>query len=391
MVFTPTLINYTDRPAQVRSATIVVAAHDATDRERRNADLVCRGVDDQTVIQEAIDYLSGTGGIVQLTTGDFEISGFIDPGDYVWTRGMGRATLLDMALLSTDVGFHAGADGIAARTGFKISDLRVDGNFAGTDNNSDTSLFQFHDCTDIEIDNVEANRSQSTAFYVLGPSTSGIRIHNFRGTGSSRGLIEIAEGTNIEINHVVSIEDNVTNKGPSINLEGGASRTISNARLNNIYVKSPTGANTGISIDGDALSGVVLTNFTIEGLAIHQLRIVGTSLVRVSNGVITGGTNSVTLDADNRAINRLSISDLTLYTPVSAGIACNFSLTSAKIHVRNIDIYGESFTSLGVVVAAAPDDDVTSFYLDDTHIYNVVSEGVRDATAKITQHNVTVV
>lgn len=54
-----------------RTATIVVAANDSLATSKAQADYVCDGTDDQVEIQAAIDALASTGGVVQLTEGNF--------------------------------------------------------------------------------------------------------------------------------------------------------------------------------------------------------------------------------------------------------------------------------------------------------------------------------
>jgi hypothetical protein len=64
----------------VRTATMVVAAADAPAQLRHAADVVCSGVDDQVVINAAIDRLPETGGRVHLTAGTYRIGAV--PGSY---------------------------------------------------------------------------------------------------------------------------------------------------------------------------------------------------------------------------------------------------------------------------------------------------------------------
>lgn len=52
---------------------IIVAAADSTDDEKRTAKYVCTGVNDERVLQEAIDSLSGRGGTIHLCRGTYHI------------------------------------------------------------------------------------------------------------------------------------------------------------------------------------------------------------------------------------------------------------------------------------------------------------------------------
>jgi hypothetical protein len=58
----------------VRTATYVVAASNAPDHVKRQADYICDGIDDQVEIQAAIDALPATGGTVHLSAGNYLIS-----------------------------------------------------------------------------------------------------------------------------------------------------------------------------------------------------------------------------------------------------------------------------------------------------------------------------
>lgn len=60
-----------------RSATIVIAASDASQRSKRDADFVCGGADDDRIIQAAIETLPASGGRIQLSEGTFRLSGQI--------------------------------------------------------------------------------------------------------------------------------------------------------------------------------------------------------------------------------------------------------------------------------------------------------------------------
>ena len=64
------------RPAGTarRSATLTVAASDASSHSREAADYRCDGIDDQAEIQAALDALPATGGKVALTEGTFNIA-----------------------------------------------------------------------------------------------------------------------------------------------------------------------------------------------------------------------------------------------------------------------------------------------------------------------------
>ncbi|RLJ01551.1 MAG: hypothetical protein DRP08_05375 [Candidatus Aenigmatarchaeota archaeon] len=84
-----------------RTATLVVAASDSSEKVKAQADYVCDGVDDQVEIQAAIDALptGGTlGGTVQLLEGTFVISAPIKLRTYMRLQGMHQgATTIKLA------------------------------------------------------------------------------------------------------------------------------------------------------------------------------------------------------------------------------------------------------------------------------------------------------
>lgn len=86
--------------AAPRYATCVVAASDASDASKENADYVCDGVADEVEIRAALldnpGRLWSSGGVLQLTEGTFylrdpEVGGTLTPTGYgaVWIRGRG--------------------------------------------------------------------------------------------------------------------------------------------------------------------------------------------------------------------------------------------------------------------------------------------------------------
>lgn len=104
-----------------RSATIKVAAHNATDKSKAAADYVCGGVNDEVELNAAVQALPVGGGSIELSEGTFDIGTFIalDVSN-VWIRGQGRSTLIN----STEA-FHFRV--YTDTTGIIISDLASNG------------------------------------------------------------------------------------------------------------------------------------------------------------------------------------------------------------------------------------------------------------------------
>ena len=110
----------------VRTATVVVAASDASDSSKAGADYVCDGSSDSTFINAIMLTLNQTGGTVYLTEGTYNISGTIGlPSNNVILRGSGNATVLKRMFDDT-----SGANPVIKVTqdGCTIRDLCIDGN-----------------------------------------------------------------------------------------------------------------------------------------------------------------------------------------------------------------------------------------------------------------------
>ncbi len=113
----------------VRTATLVVTASNASTLSQKQADYVCDGVADNVEIQAAIDALGTTGGVIQLSEGQFNTAAQVIPDNYVTIRGMGRdATIIKLAnTIQTGV---IGTFGLTTTvlTNVTIEDLTIDGN-----------------------------------------------------------------------------------------------------------------------------------------------------------------------------------------------------------------------------------------------------------------------
>ncbi len=107
------------------SATIMIAASDATARSKAIADYVCSGTNDQVTILTAMNTLASTGGKIQLTEGTFNFSDrLIDdtPINNLTISGMGNATILKkIASVGDAVVLLRGNDVV-------VEDLQVDCN-----------------------------------------------------------------------------------------------------------------------------------------------------------------------------------------------------------------------------------------------------------------------
>lgn len=62
-------------------STIIIAAHNSTAEDKRIADFVCDGVNDEIEIQKALDHFSETSGTVILCNGNYNIDSLYDTGN----------------------------------------------------------------------------------------------------------------------------------------------------------------------------------------------------------------------------------------------------------------------------------------------------------------------
>src|SRR3954451_3206362 len=81
----------------VGAASLFVAAADAPDRLRNAADYVCKGKNDDAIINAAIDACGSSGGKVVLSSGTFVVSGAIRVKSAITIEGAGRSTQIAAA------------------------------------------------------------------------------------------------------------------------------------------------------------------------------------------------------------------------------------------------------------------------------------------------------
>ncbi|GAI13315.1 unnamed protein product, partial [marine sediment metagenome] len=93
---------YLDKVSPGRTATIVVAAVDASLQSRAQADFTCDGVEDDVELNAALNLLPASGGRVVLSEGTFNIvDPIVIPANNITLRGQGRSTFIDGDGLAT--------------------------------------------------------------------------------------------------------------------------------------------------------------------------------------------------------------------------------------------------------------------------------------------------
>jgi len=109
-----------------RTTTLYVAAANASDRARAQADFLCIGVNDHLVIQAALDALPAAGGMVFLSEGTFNCEATINLDSNQTLKGCGRNTILTTS--TVDLVFLSAVGGNGTElTGIVIADLQIDG------------------------------------------------------------------------------------------------------------------------------------------------------------------------------------------------------------------------------------------------------------------------
>jgi len=138
-----------------REATFVIAAADSTTESKAQADSVCHGVDDDVVIQDAIDNLPAGGGKIYLLAGNYSISDtiLIDGGTYI--SGDGRTATIITLANNSDCDMFQPRDQANGCHRAMFEHFMVDGN---KDNQSAGNGFygRFYNCyfNDLEVESV---------------------------------------------------------------------------------------------------------------------------------------------------------------------------------------------------------------------------------------------
>jgi len=289
----------TAQPLVSRSATLVVAASDASPRSKLGADYVCDGTADEVEINAAIASLPSRGGKVMLSEGKFTIAAPVLIQDKcVHLQGQGPgwanadsedfdvgATVITAAqAYDNDFITIRSSDGAQANIrkvgGSCVSDLKIYQNFPRT-STSAHGIHVYGDvgttwCMTIFIHRVVVSGVGGIGFYARG---SDIFISQCEARGCySAGFWMRADSV---MSHVIAGGNGRSGTVEQIYLKGFCA-------ADNIYVYG--GERGGIALEGGALArGCALTNFFIDapghmGLWVYQME-----EVTISNGFIRGG------------------------------------------------------------------------------------------------------
>ncbi|MHA1286991.1 MAG: right-handed parallel beta-helix repeat-containing protein [Candidatus Thorarchaeota archaeon] len=332
----------------VRTATVVVAASDASAESKAQADYVCDGTDDQVEIQAAIDSLP-SGGVIKLSEGLFTCSGTISFAGKtnIWLKGAGRGTKIQTV---NNLGSQGIVNVWAPASDIKISDLFLDIN--GTQTNYGISIRGNSDAPPgverILVSNVWIKDADDDGVEIINSARDVSVINSFFIGTFSDSPLEVGDGScNVLIlgNHINA----TSNEGIGVNSHSAIGTSPGRIVISNNFISYSVGGGMGaIAIGGGvSFSDIVIVNNIIDstpddGICIQffsdvpyisRLIIQGNDVynvgrygiyVRYGDGVIVEG-NSVYSSA-NRGIyirdsNYVIVSDNYVTDSEDAGIA----------------------------------------------------------------------
>jgi len=301
-----------------RTAMCYIAASNAPDVIKAQADYICDGTADEVQIQAAIDDLPYTGGKIHLSVGDFSISSTITPAYGLVLEGEG-CHVTDMTLAN-----GANCDMIADTSSFTrnklwftVRDLCMDGNKSNNSNGNGINLqpsgeghywdaefirvfihkfaedgfitndchgymishspVEFNDgkgivfdggsngviesCTVLGNNDTNLDVEGSTSVYIIGnrinTSTSSYNIHAGKSTHIIGNDISFANSHGVYVNSYCTIENNrfVQNGGSGVAVDGGDYITV----IGNTFLE-----NTHYGVDVDGADGSIVIGNVIQ-------------------------------------------------------------------------------------------------------------------------------
>jgi parallel beta-helix repeat protein len=308
-----------------RSATIVVAASDSSEKSKAQADYVCDGTADDVEIQSAINALPATGGKIQLTEGTFVLN-----ADATFYLNDSKCAFL---IQKNNVEF-AGTKGTILKfaDGINVSD--------GAENVYLSMMVLDGENISVHDIRFNGNAANITAWMISG-------IWMGSGTGSYIGMYIDISGNYFEEfdfamwsdggSSLFNIHDNmicpITN-GRGIALHNSPSKSI----VANNIIANATYINQGIFLD--SVDGVIVTGNYIQGASVNGIEIYDSvNYCIISNNVIQNGTGrAITMHdkgSEESSIN-FNVIQGNIFSNITQGIA-----TTA--YVRNTSIINNTF------------------------------------------------
>lgn len=406
-----------------RSATLVVAASDATTASKNGADYVCDGTSDEVEINAALAALPTNGGKLVLTEGIFNIaSSILVQNDNVQIVGAGtgqRAGATQTGIgtrlqavtgISTAVMLIQRAANDRPVYGVLLRDFTVDGALLGTA--VDGILFRSNRG---HIDHVHVHRCSGNGLRILGYSTpSSWDTYDTEvafcqmGDNAAAGILLDSDSADDHLVHCIlyNNNDNIVIKGASqqitgchtygavrhnIFFDGGGSRTkivnckIEGAGQHAVNIDSTNGGYSDIQITGNGFS----TNGDSADNTYDHIIIQGPSGNGVARTMIVGNVfghkSSVSANKCRYGINlSSSCAQGTVIVSNSFAPSPQFNVGTAQIATAPINNNGSTTTPALVRGNANAFDEPAGYFLNVKEApYNARGNGSTDDTAAI--------
>lgn len=289
------------------TATKIVAANDSQNKEK--ADYVATGTSDQTTINAAISALPGTGGVVILLDGTFNVTGAVTLAANVTLGGAGPSTILKIPN-STNSTFNV----ISATSvnNVKIQDLVVDGNRANQSSGTNSCVYlstvgsaagasavpgafirdiTTKNCTDRGIYSVTLLNSTITNIQAINNGSDGIMVWNGARVAVTSNVVQgnVSNG----INDITSTAISIIGNQISTHAFG-----IASSGTNDVITDNTVTSNTnGMSLSGTA---IVASNNNISSNTTGVV-LAGTDNIATGNSLSSNG-DAFTMQGATRGV-----------------------------------------------------------------------------------------
>jgi len=158
--------------------TVFVAASNARDEEKAQADFVCDGINDGAIITQAINSLPYSGGIVKLSEGTFYLGGQIEISrSFVVLEGTKKGTILYCTAQNTPTYVIAVEHPTEALWSVTVKDIIIHGN-----NRASYGIY-FCDSTYCSVENCEVHNCIFDGIYFLRVQRGTVINNISRGNG----------------------------------------------------------------------------------------------------------------------------------------------------------------------------------------------------------------
>ena len=304
--------------------TVTVAAANSSNISQGKADLVCSGVNDDQIIQQAFDMLPSRGGKVVLTEGDyhFGLAGVILPGRDFHLHGMGVDSTIVIADGAAPYMFLDGIESSQFKEQ-RISDMSFDGDDVGV--TSFTTVSTLGSGNNVLVSNCAFHDFTGNGITIPRPVGGWAFRHcHFYNNGSDG--IESSET-------FLTVEDCIfdTNTGAGIN----TTFTGGNHFVNNIFnTNGAGGIGIGNAISGGAEQCIIMGNrfSTNTGWAI-QIQHGGDHII--SGNIFDGNTSgSMSFGAGGFGVSVDSF--ITGNNQIDGGTFTNYAAGSSAIESNNV-------------------------------------------------------